>query len=128
MFAADLVRQLTVPVRLHQLGFDSYAGQPQSGAVRITLDVLAPLNGCHILLLEGAIISGRTPKYLASMLALRQPASMKICALGIKSGPRAVNLPIDYVGFELGPEFAIGYGMGSGLERCFADIVEADVH
>lgn len=128
VFCSDLARQIEVPLRVHHLGFDSYAGAPASGEVRITLDVAAPLVGRDVLLVEGVVISGRTPKYLMDLIKLRQPASVAICALGIKPAARAVELPVAYAGFEFGPEFAAGYGMGTGPERLLPHIVEARAH
>lgn len=128
VFAVDLIRQLRVPARMHQLGFESYPGGQASGEVRITLDVSAPLIGCHVLVVEGVVISGRTPKYVMDILGIRRPASLEMCALGIKPEARAVDLRIAYFGFELGPEIAVGYGIGHGSERALPHIVERTSH
>src|SRR3954470_24510438 len=84
MFCADLVRCIARPVRVHPLAFTSYAGGPHSGEVRVTLDVAEPLMGRHVLLVEGVVVSGRTPLYLMEALKLRRPASLALCALGVK--------------------------------------------
>jgi hypoxanthine phosphoribosyltransferase len=128
LFCADLVRLIGCPTRVHHLGFDSYAGAPPSGEVRITLDVAEPLFGKHVLVVEGVVISGRTPKYLMDLLKLRQPATLELCALGIKPKARAVDLDVAFFGFEFGPQIAVGYGMGKGSERVLPYIVEGSAH
>jgi hypoxanthine phosphoribosyltransferase len=128
MFCADLVRSIARPVRVHALAFTSYAGGPQSGEVRVTLDVAEPLMGRHVLLVEGVVVSGRTPLYLMEALKLRRPASLALCALGVKPKARAVEIEVAYSGFEFGADVAAGYGMGSGPERALAQIVAAAAH
>jgi hypoxanthine phosphoribosyltransferase len=128
VFSADLLRVVARPLRVHHLGFNSYADAPPSGEVCITLDVGQPLTGRHVLVVEGVVISGRTPKYLMDSLRLRQPASLEMCALGVKPKARAVDLSVRFVGFELGPQIAVGYGMGKGPERMLPYIAEGSAH
>lgn len=117
VFCADLVRQLTIPVRLHPVAFSAYPTPNESGEVRITMDVDAPLFQCDVILLEGVIVSGRTPGFVLEALRLRKPASICICALGVKARALGAGLPIAYFGFEFGAEIVVGYGMGDGAER-----------
>ena len=63
MFAADLARHITVPVRQHTLAFSSYPQSLRSGEVRLILGVAEPLQGRHVLLNEGMVINGRTSLY-----------------------------------------------------------------
>jgi hypoxanthine phosphoribosyltransferase len=77
-----------------------------------------------VLVVEGIVISGRTPRYVLDILTLRQPASLAMCALGMKPAQLSVELPLKYVAFELGPEIAVGYGVGSGLEKTLPHLVE----
>lgn len=117
VFCADLIRQLRVPLRLHPFGFVSYPQAAASGEVRITLDVAQPLNGCDVLLVEGIVVSGRTPAYIADVLRRRGPASIALCAVGVKRKSLAVELPVKYAAFELENEIAVGYGIGDGAEK-----------
>jgi hypoxanthine phosphoribosyltransferase len=117
IFCADLVRCLTVPVRLHPIAFSAYPGASPSGEVRMNLDVAEPLHGRHVMLLEGIIVSGRTPRFVMDCLRLRQPASLALCALGVKRAALAVEIVIAYAGFEFGPELVVGYGVGEGAEK-----------
>lgn len=117
VFAADLARCLNVPARLHPLGFSSYPKAGPSGELRITLDVGEPLAGRHVLLLEGILVSGRTPAYLFEILRLRQPATLAAGALGAKRHLMTANLAVTYVAFEFGDEMVVGYGVGAGGEK-----------
>ncbi|HVL68410.1 MAG TPA: phosphoribosyltransferase family protein [Vicinamibacterales bacterium] len=114
VFFADLVRQLTIPARHVYMGFSAYGGGGgKSGEARVYLDVAEPLEGRHVLVLDGTVISGRTPHYILELLQRRQPASLKFCTLLLKRGSLRAPLPLDYVGFEVPDEgFAVGYGMG----------------
>lgn len=123
-FTADLARLIQVPVRLHLLAFVSYPKALQSGEVRITLDVAEPLEGRHVLLVEGMVISGRTPFYLMNMLRLRNPASLDLCVIGYKPDELAVDLPIRYQLFTFGKEWVAGYGIGHGPEKGLPNLVD----
>jgi hypoxanthine phosphoribosyltransferase len=117
IFCADLIRQLRVPLRLHPFGFTSYGQPTASGEVRVTLDVAQPLHGCHVLMVEGIVVSGRTPAYVVDLLRRRGSASVELCAVGVKRNSLAVELPIKYAAFELDKEIAVGYGIGEGAEK-----------
>jgi hypoxanthine phosphoribosyltransferase len=117
MLCADLTRRLDVLAQLHPLGFSSYPAASPSGEVRLTLDVAKPLHGRHVLLVEGIIVSGRTPRYVSDLLRLRQPASLSLCALGIKPRALAVELPVAYPLFEFGDEIVVGYGVGDEADK-----------
>lgn len=123
VFTADLARLIKVPVRQHLLAFTTYPNAPQSGEVRITLDVAEPLEGRHVLLVEGMVISGRTPLYLMNLLRLRRPASLDLCVIGSKPAELAVELTIKYRLFEFGKEWVAGYGIGHGAEKSSMDLV-----
>ena len=116
-FTVDLVRQLTIPTKLHFFGFTNYQEGNESGEIRLALDVQEPLFDRHILVIEGIVVSGRTPRFIIDLLRNRRPASIALCALGSKPHLLSENLPLNYVAFELGQEIAIGYGVGSGPEK-----------
>ena len=127
-FTADLMRLITVPVRLHAMAFSSFAPVPRSGAVRLTLDIAESLEGRHVLVLEGMVISGRTPQYLMNLLRLRQPASLELCVIGSKPAELAVDLPIKYRLFTFGTEWVAGYGIGKGAESASPDLIDLSQH
>ena len=117
VFCSDLMRALRIPVALHHFGFDSIPSQHGDGQVRITLDVHDDLRGKDVLIVEGLVISGKTPRYLVNYFTSRDPKSIEICAVGIKPTAREVGLEVKYNLFEFENEWVAGYGIGSGTDR-----------
>ena len=112
MFLADLSKHLTIPVAMDFIGISSYGNATQSsGVVRITKDLEESIEGKHVLIIEDIIDSGLTLSYLINNLAIRKPASIKICTLLDKQINREVDIPVDYVGFTVPNEFLVGYGL-----------------
>ena len=112
IFLADLVRQLTIPVQLDFIRAASYGtGTESSGKIRITTDVELDLRGRDVLIVEDIIDSGLTTAFVREHLAKKKPRSLKICALLDKIERRAVSIPLEYVGLQLGKGFVVGYGL-----------------
>jgi len=111
IFAADLLRAMTIPCSIDFMGISSYAGQPGSGVVRITKDLDESIAGRNVLLVEDIIDTGLTASYLLQTLRRREPANIEICALLDKTARRIIDLPISYYGFEIPDVFVVGYGM-----------------
>mgnify|MGYP006085074619 CR=1 FL=1 len=127
-FSSDLVRFIDVPIKLHYLGFSSYSNFPSSGEVKIEQDVKDSLENKHILLLEGLVISGKTPLYLLNLFKLRNPASIKICAVGVKRESFEVNLDVDYHMFNFKDEWIEGYGIGNGKNKSLPYLADIREH
>lgn len=111
MFMADLIRHLTIPVRLDFMGTKSYVGTTTSGQVQITKDLDKPIEGEHVLLVEDIIDTGLTLSYLKRNLEQRRPLTLKTIAFLDKPSQRRVDIHADYVGFEIENKFVIGYGL-----------------
>ncbi len=112
IFLADLSRQLTVPCRVDFIALASYArGSQRSRGVRLVLDLRADIAGRHVLIVEDIVDSGRTLDYLLRMLRARRPASLKTCVLTHKPSRTEVEVPLDYVGFEIPDRWVVGYGL-----------------
>jgi hypoxanthine phosphoribosyltransferase len=110
-FLADLARALTVPLTLDFLAISSYGPGVAGGEVRITKDLDESIVGRDVLVVEDVIDTGLTLSYIVQSLASRRPASLKVCILFDRPRRRLVDLPIDYVGFELPDRFVVGYGL-----------------
>ncbi len=111
-FTADLVRELSIPVKFDFMAVSSYGSATHSsGVVRITKDLDVAVDGRHVLLVEDVIDSGRTLRYLMRNLAARDPASLEVCALLAKPAAEQLDPPARYVGFTLPDVFVVGYGL-----------------
>lgn len=115
-FMADLMRAITIPVRIDLMEVSSYGGlsTESSGLVRILKDLSASIDGRDVLLVEDIIDTGLTLNYLLRYLRGKNPRSLRICALLDKPARRLVDIPIDYVGFTIPDQFVVGYGLDYG--------------
>ncbi|MGC2239639.1 MAG: hypoxanthine phosphoribosyltransferase [Acidimicrobiia bacterium] len=112
MVMADLARHVDLPVEFDFMAVSSYGASTQtSGVVRILKDLDEEIDGRHVLIVEDIIDSGLTLSYLMKSLRVRKPASLEIAALLLKEGIQRVPIDVKYVGFPIGPEFVVGYGL-----------------
>ena len=112
IFLADLSRQLTIPRHIEFIAVSSYEhGSVPSGAVRLVMDVRASIEGRHVLIVEDIVDTGHTLHYLINMLESRRPASVRACALLHKAHKTEVDIEVDYIGFTIGDEWVVGYGL-----------------
>ena len=113
---ADLMRSITVPVRIDLMEVSSYGGSSteSSGLVRILKDLSASIADEDVLLVEDIIDTGLTLNYLVRYLRGKSPASLRICTLLDKPARRLVEIPVDYTGFTIDDRFVVGYGLDYG--------------
>jgi hypoxanthine phosphoribosyltransferase len=112
IFLADLSRRLTIPRHIEFIAVSSYEhGSVPSGAVRLVMDVRASIAGRHVLIVEDIVDTGQTLHYLIDMLKSRYPASVRTCALLHKEHKTEVDVDVDYLGFSIGDEWVVGYGL-----------------
>jgi len=109
-FMADLMRRVSLPLAVDFMAISSYEGD-KSGAVRILKDLDENVEGRDILVVEDIVDTGMTLNTLLGYLHARRPASIRVCALLDKRARRLVDVPLDYVGFEVPDEFVVGYGL-----------------
>jgi hypoxanthine phosphoribosyltransferase len=112
IFLTDLMRKLDI---LHEVDFMSVSsydsGTQTTGVVRILADLSRNIEGKDVIIVEDIVDSGLTLDYIRHMLLARRPNSLKICTMLDKKARRQIEVPIDYVGFEVPDEFVIGYGL-----------------
>ena len=112
MFIVDLARSTQLPVTLDFMAVASYGASTEtSGIVRILKDLDNSIEGKHVLVVEDIIDSGLTLNYILETLRTRNPASLKVCALLNKPARRRVDVPVDYICFNIPDEFVVGYGL-----------------
>jgi hypoxanthine phosphoribosyltransferase len=112
MFLVDLARAVRLPLTVDFMAISSYGASTQSsGVVRILKDLDESVDGKHVLVVEDIIDTGLTLKYILRTLAMRRPASVKVCGLLLKDRPRPINVEADYVGFTIPDRFVVGYGL-----------------
>jgi tRNA(Ile)-lysidine synthase len=112
MVMADLARALHHPAEMDWMAVSSYgSGTKSSGVVRILKDLDGDITGRNVLIVEDIIDSGLTLSWLVSNLRSRGPASVEICTLLRKPAAAKVEVDVRYVGFDIDPEFVVGYGL-----------------
>jgi hypoxanthine phosphoribosyltransferase len=113
MFLVDLMRHITVPHAIDFMAVASYGvgSRETSGIVRIDMDLRQNIEDRNLLLVEDIVDTGTTLSYILRLLGARRPASVRICALLNKPSRRRVDLPIDYIGFDIPDKFVFGYGL-----------------
>lgn len=111
-FTTELAKRIDIPVTFDFMSCSSYgSGTESSGIVKILKDLDETIEGKDVLLVEDIIDSGRTLSNLLVNLQARRPASLKLCTLLDKPDRRVVEVPVDYVGFQIPDEFVVGYGL-----------------
>ena len=112
-FLTDLMRQISIPHEIDFMAIASYGvGQREStGAVRLEMDLKGNIAGRDVLIVEDIVDSGRTMNYLLGLFWARNPASLKVCTLLNKPSRREIDVPLDYIGFDIPDEFVLGYGL-----------------
>jgi hypoxanthine phosphoribosyltransferase len=112
IFLADISRRLTIPRSIEFIAVSNYEhGSTPSGAVRLVMDVRESIQGRHVIIVEDIVDTGQTIHYLIEMLSARDPASIKTCVLLHKEHKAEIDVKIDYVGFSIGDEWVVGYGL-----------------
>lgn len=120
MFAADLLKNMPIDCEISFIKLKSYEGMESTGEVRTLLGLDVELSGRDVIVVEDIIDSGETANRLMHILKGYAPASVAVCALLLKPKALRYSLPLDYVGFEIGNEFVVGYGLDyDGLGRNF---------
>jgi len=111
IFLADLSRALSIPRRIDFMALSSYENSTTSGAVRLIMDLRTDILHRHVLIVEDIVDTGRTLDYLLRLLRARNPASLKTCSLLRKAGSVEIDVPVDYLGFDIPDVWIVGYGL-----------------
>jgi hypoxanthine phosphoribosyltransferase len=112
IFMADLLRRIPLPLKLDCLSVASYhGGTTTTGEVIFRQVALPDVTGRHILILDDILDSGLTLNAIRRKLEEANPLSVRVCVLLEKQIPRTAAVDADYIGFKIGNEFVVGYGL-----------------
>jgi hypoxanthine phosphoribosyltransferase len=111
MFLADLIRNLSLPLRLDFIGVSSYGSGTESSELVFTKELRLDVRGRDVLLVDDILDTGKTLYRVLAKLEALKPRRIKTCVLLNKSARRVEDVEADYVGFEIPDYFVIGYGL-----------------
>ena len=123
IFAADLMREMTIPCEISFVKLASYQGTTSTGKVKEVFGINEDLSGRTVVIVEDIVESGQTMKQMIESLGTRNPASVQICTLFFKPEKLKEELTLDYVAFRIPDDFILGYGLDyNGLGRELKDV------
>ncbi|MCE5193995.1 MAG: hypoxanthine phosphoribosyltransferase [Nitrospiraceae bacterium] len=111
MFYSDLVRMIKIPLMCDFIVASSYVKADTTGEVRVHCDIRENLADKDILLIEDIADSGITLNFVRERILSQRPKSLKTCVFLDKKEKRTVDIPLEYVGFEIPDVFVVGYGL-----------------
>lgn len=111
VFAADLMRMITVPCEISFVKLASYQGTMSTGKIKEVIGINENLSGRTVIILEDIVESGLTMKRMIDSLGTRNPESIHICTLLLKPEKLTVDLNIEYAAMEIPNDFIVGYGL-----------------
>ncbi len=111
MFLADLIRHISLPLRLDFIGVSSYREGTQSGALVFTKELRLDVRDRDVLLVDDILDTGKTLTKVLSKLRKLRPRRIKVCVLLEKKARRTESVHVDYVGFPIPDKFVVGYGL-----------------
>ena len=129
VFAADLMREMTIPCEISFVKLASYQGTTSTGKIKEVIGINEDLSGRTVVIVADIVESGQTMKRMIESLGTRNPASVQICTLFFKPEKLKEDLTLDYVAFRIPDDFILGYGLdydqqGRGLKDVYTIISE----
>ena len=111
MFAADLMKLITIPCEISFVKLASYQGVISTGSVREVIGINENLSGRTVVIVEDIVDTGLTMKRMIESIGTRNPASVHICTLLLKPEKLQEELDVEYVAMEIPNDFIVGYGL-----------------
>ena len=111
IFAADLMRNITIPCEISFVKLASYQGTTSTGVIKEVIGLNEELAGRTVVILEDIVDTGFTIKRMIETLGTRGPESVHVCTLLLKPGKLQVPLTVEYVAMEIPNDFIVGYGL-----------------
>lgn len=111
-FYADLIREINLPLSCNFFGISSYSGKKSTGSAKITLDLISPIAGKDVIIVEDIVDTGLSLDFILNYLKSKKPKSIKVVSLLYKPSQLKIkNITVDYHAFELNNQFVVGYGL-----------------
>jgi hypoxanthine phosphoribosyltransferase len=122
IFAADLIREITIPSEISFVKLASYEGILSTGKVKEVMGLNEDITGRTVVIIEDIVDTGRTMRQMLDSLRVRRPAEVHICTLFVKPDKLEEPIDIDYAAFSIPNDFIVGYGLdydqqGRGLKE-----------
>ncbi|MBO5549778.1 MAG: hypoxanthine phosphoribosyltransferase [Prevotella sp.] len=111
MFAADLMKEITIPCEISFVKLASYQGVLSTGKVREVIGLNEDINGRTVVIVEDIIDTGRTMHQMLDSLQTRNPEAIHLCTLFVKPDKIEEPLDIEYAAFTIPNDFIVGYGL-----------------
>lgn len=111
IFAADLMREITIPCEISFVKLASYQGTTSTGKIHEVIGINEDLSGRTVVIVEDIVDTGLTMKQMIESLGTRKPASIHICTLLLKPDKLKVDLNVEYAAMEIPNDFIVGYGL-----------------
>ena len=111
IFAADLMREMTIPCEISFVKLASYQGTTSTGKIKEVIGINENLSDRTVIIVEDIVESGQTMKRMIESLGTRNPESVHICTLFFKPDKLKEDLQLDYVAFRIPDDFIVGYGL-----------------
>ena len=129
IFAADLMREMTIPCEISFVKLASYQGTTSTGKIKEVMGINENLAGRTVVILEDIVETGLTIRQMIESLGTRNPASVHVCTMFFKPERLKENVKIDYVAFNIPNDFILGYGLdydqqGRGLKDLYTLVSE----
>jgi hypoxanthine phosphoribosyltransferase len=111
IFYADLIRQIKAPITNDFIIATSYVKTSSTSKLDIFYDAREEIKGRHVLLIDDIIDTGLSLSRIRDKVLQAEPESLKICCFLDKKACRKIDVPVDYIGFEIPDAFIVGYGL-----------------
>ena len=119
-FTVELTLKMKTKLKYEFITLSSYEGTDTTGEVTLRTDLRDSIEGKDILIIEDIVDTGISMDYLLKYLRAKNPRTIKVCALASKPERREIEVPIDYLGFEIPNKFVVGYGFD--IDNCYRNL------
>lgn len=112
IFLADLIRYINIDCEIDFIRISSYGDEKESsGHIKVLKPLSADIKGRHVVVVEDIVDSGLSVQFLLKMLSAFEPASLRVATLLRKKSRIKIDIPIEFIGFDIEDKYVVGYGL-----------------